>query len=185
MPQKVLIIDTSIMCVWIGIPGKETCGPDTDRWDKDRVETFLEKEIKDGATLVFPLASMIETGNHIAQAKTKQRRELALSLAEKMKMAADETTPWAAFTDQQDLWDSDGLKNLADEWPEMAVQGISLGDATIKTVADKYVRAGFYVEILTGDLGLKALEPAPPPPKRSRRRERGRRKRNNGKQKNG
>ena len=70
MPQKVLIIDTSIMCVWIGIPGKETCGPDTDRWDKELVEAFLVEEIKEGATLVFPLASMIETGNHIAQAKT-------------------------------------------------------------------------------------------------------------------
>ncbi|ASC71675.1 hypothetical protein XM38_026290 [Halomicronema hongdechloris C2206] len=55
--------------------------------------------LKKGATLVFPLASMIETGNHIAKTRTRQRRELAVSLAEKMKMAADETTPWAAFAD--------------------------------------------------------------------------------------
>lgn len=23
---KVLIFDTSILCVWLGVPGKETCG---------------------------------------------------------------------------------------------------------------------------------------------------------------
>ena len=26
--KKVLIIDTSIMCVWLQVPGKETCGKD-------------------------------------------------------------------------------------------------------------------------------------------------------------
>lgn len=184
MPQKVLIIDTSILCVWIGIPEKETCGPNHDKWDKERVEAFLEKEIGDGATLVLPLASIIETGNHIAQARTNRKRELAVLLADKMKMAAEEKTPWAAFTDQQDLWDSDGLRNLADEWPDLAVQGISLGDATIKSVADRYVRAGFLVEILTGDAGLKSLEPIPLP-KRSKRRERRRNQRGNGRQTNG
>ena len=46
MPQKVLIIDTSILCVWIGIPDKETCGSNNDKWDKERVETFLEKEVR-------------------------------------------------------------------------------------------------------------------------------------------
>jgi hypothetical protein len=184
MPQKVLIIDTSILCVWIGIPDKETCGPNHDKWDKERVEAFIQRETGDGAPLVLPLASIIETGNHIAQARTAQKRDLAISLSDKMKMAAEEKTPWAAFTDQQDLWDSDGLKKLADEWPDLAVQGISLGDATIKSVADRYVRAGFLVEILTGDVGLKSLEPMPLL-KRSKRHERRRNQRGNGRQTNG
>lgn len=87
-----------------------------------------------------------------------------------MKMAAEEETPWAAFTDQQDLWDPDGLKRLAEEWPTLAVQGVSLGDATIKSVAERYAKLGFYVEIL-GDAGLKSFEPVlPSKPKKRRER---------------
>ncbi len=169
MAQKVLIIDTSILCVWIGIPGKETCGSEADRWDKERVANLLDNETEAGATLVLPLASIIETGNHIAQSKSNQRRELAQSLAEKMRMAADEETPWAAFTDQQNLWDPTGLKNLAAEWPNLAVQGISLGDATIKSVAERYAKLGYHVEILTGDNGLKSFEPVEPSRLKKRR----------------
>lgn len=169
MPQKVVILDTSILCVWLGIPGKECCGPNSDRWDLPRLKSHLDQAIAAGATLVLPLASMIETGNHIAQLSSR-RRDLALALANMMKQAADETTPWAAFTRQQDLWDGAGLKQLADEWPGLAIQGVSLGDAAIKFVADHYVRLGFEVEILTGDKGLKALEPLPSPRRSGRRR---------------
>ncbi len=32
--KKVLILDTSILCVWLDVPGMDTCGPDDDKWDK-------------------------------------------------------------------------------------------------------------------------------------------------------
>jgi len=32
--KKVLIIDTSILCVYLGVPGKDTCGTDQNKWDK-------------------------------------------------------------------------------------------------------------------------------------------------------
>ncbi len=28
--KKVLIIDTSILCVWLEVPGKDSCGPKDD-----------------------------------------------------------------------------------------------------------------------------------------------------------
>ena len=65
--KKVLIIDTSILCCWIGVQRKETCGSDGDVWDKSRVDKQLKKDIKAGATLVLPLTTIIETGNHITQ----------------------------------------------------------------------------------------------------------------------
>jgi hypothetical protein len=68
------------------------------------------------------------------------------------------------------LWDTQGLKNLAAEWPELAKQKISIGDATIKSVAEYYAKTGFTVEILTGDVGLKAYQPATPVPTPRRRR---------------
>ena len=49
---------------------------------------------------------------------------------------------------------------------------MSLGDATIKDVAEYYAESGYKVEILTGDKGLKAYQPSAPA-KVPRRRQRG------------
>lgn len=116
------------------------------------------------------MAAIIETGNHIAQAATK-RYEIAQALAKIILKTAKEETPWAAFTEQSVLWDIiQGLKNLAAEWFELAQQKISIGDATIKSVAEYYARTGLKVEILTGDAGLKEYEPITSVPTPRRRR---------------
>ena len=160
--KKVLIMDTSILCVWLDVPGMETCGPDKDKWDKARVDEKINTEIETLATLVLPLATLIETGNHIAQAKYS-RRQRGDALGELMRLSADEQTPWAAFSDQDILWTPEKLKELADNWPALAEgQMLSLGDATIKDVAEYYAQMGWEVEILTGDQGLKAYEPTAP-----------------------
>jgi hypothetical protein len=169
--KKVLVIDTSILCVWLQVPGMDDCGPNNDSWDYARINQKIEQEIEKKVTLVLPLASIIETGNHISQA-LHSRRERALKLAEIMNNAADETSPWAAFSEQSVLWSPDKLKALAANWPDLATQKLSLGDATIKDVADYYAQAGYEVEILTGDQGLKAYQPAVPAEVPRRRRTR-------------
>ena len=162
--RKALIIDTSILCVWLGVRGKETCGSGSNQWDKARVDKLLENEKKDKSTvLVLPLATIVETGNHIAQASSK-RYDTAQASANLMKAAADETTPWAAFSDQSELWEAENLKKLADDWATLAAQKTSMGDATIKIVAEHYAQKGYQVKILTGDEGLKAYEPSTPHP---------------------
>ena len=60
--RKVLIIDTSILCVYLEVPGKETCGSGNNRWNKQRVVEILETEEKASTTFVLPLAAIIETG---------------------------------------------------------------------------------------------------------------------------
>ncbi|KJR97364.1 MAG: hypothetical protein VR68_13020 [Peptococcaceae bacterium BRH_c4a] len=158
MRKKILVVDTSFLCCWLGVPGKETCGKHDDVWDMARVIGLIDEEIEAGATLILPLATIIETGNHIAQAPHSQY-ELAKKLGEIMIKTADEESPWGAFTTQGELWENEGLKNLAHEWPELAVQKLTLGDASIKTVAEFYAKADFIIEILTGDEGLKAYQP--------------------------
>lgn len=64
--QKVLIIDTSILCVYLKVPNMEDCGPDNDKWDYNRVVRKINDEIINKSYLVFHLATLIETGNHIA-----------------------------------------------------------------------------------------------------------------------
>ncbi len=160
--KKVLVIDTSVLCVWLEVTGKTSCGSDNDRWDKARVDEKIKEEMKAGTTFVLPLASIIETGNHISQSAT-HRRERAVALADLMRKSADEETPWAAFSDQSILWTTEKLKGLADSWPTLADQKLSLGDATIKDVAEYYAQTGTtHVEILTGDQGLKAYQPLVP-----------------------
>jgi hypothetical protein len=162
MSRKVVIFDTSVLCCWLEVPGKDTCGPQHDAWDFKRIDKKIDEEKKKSSTFVLPLAAIIETGNHITQI-AGDRRILAQSLAELIKKTAAGTEPWAAFSQQSPLWDNKNLLKLADAWPDLAAQKLSIGDATIKDVADYYSASGCKVEILTGDQGLKMHEPAVPP----------------------
>jgi hypothetical protein len=54
------------------------------------------------------------------------------------------------------------MLSLARDWPALAASKMSLGDATIKYVADYYSEAGFNVRILTSDEALRAYEPKRP-----------------------
>lgn len=162
MAKKILILDTSVLCCLLDVAGKATCGPDGDKWDKDRIDKLLESEKE--ATIVLPLASIIETGNHIAQSGAR-RFETATAFCEKLKAVAEAKIPWAAFSEQAALWSPENLSRIAEDWPELAKSGFSMGDATIKDVAEYYGKTGMAVEIITGDSGLKAYQPTKPPPK--------------------
>lgn len=163
--RKVLLIDTSLLCVWLKVPGKETAG--NNKWDFESVNDKIKLEIEKGTTLVLPLATVIETGNHIAQAKTANsdsKRITSEKFAEIMIYAADEKSPWAAFREQIVLWEAEGLKNLADKFPNQAVEKTSMGDASIVILGWHYHEKGFHVEFLTDDNGLKSQEPPQPTP---------------------
>lgn len=171
--RKVLLIDTSLLCVWLKVPGKETAG--NNKWNFETVNDKIKLEIEKGTTLVLPLATVIETGNHIAQAKTTNpdsKRITSEKFAEIMIYAADEKSPWAAFREQIGLWETEGLKNLADKFPDQAVEKTSMGDASIVALGwHYYTQKGFHVEFLTDDEKLKSQEPPPPtlPTRRSSR----------------
>lgn len=167
MTRKILVLDTSVLCCLLGVSGKETCGPTENKWDKSRIVRLLSDE--KNAIVVLPLATIIETGNHIAQAASR-RFDSATEFCEKLKSVADGIIPWAAFSEQAELWSPDNLKRIAASWPREAASGLSIGDTTIKDVAEYYAKSGMLVEIVTGDEGLKAYQPAQPPmiPRRRR-----------------
>jgi hypothetical protein len=104
------------------------------------------------------LAVLIETGNHIAQC-SGDRFGLAGQLAQLLINAVNGSNPWVPFAGQDELWERDGLLRLAAAWPQLATGGTSIADATIKDVAEFYAEAGFAVEIVTGDEGLRAYTP--------------------------
>lgn len=158
MKKRVLIFDTSVLCVWLKVPGKETCGPEGNQLTFEIVDAKIEDEKRKGTTFVLPIASIIETGNHIAHS-AGDRHTVAHAFADIISATADQISPWAAFTEQSELWKKENLKVLADRWKESVVSGQSLGDASIVDVANYYASAEFEVEIFTGDEGLKAYEP--------------------------
>jgi hypothetical protein len=164
--RKVLLIDTSLLCVWLKVPGKETAG--NNKWDFELVNEKILTEIEKGTTLVLPLATVIETGNHISQAKntnSDSKRITSEEFAKIMIAAADEKSPWAAFREQIVLWEAEGLKNLAEKFPNQAVEKTSMGDASIVVLGWYYYQEkGFHVEFLTDDDRLKSQEPPQPQP---------------------
>lgn len=157
--KKVLIIDTSILCVWLQVTDMDRCGPNNDQWTYKRICDKITEEQKDGTTFILPMATIIETGNHIAHANG-DRHTMASKLADKIIDATNAASPWAAFTEQKELWNSEGLRALASHWEKTAISGQSLGDASIVDVANYYAKLGFEVEILTGDQDLKAYQPS-------------------------
>lgn len=159
--QRVLVIDTSILCCWLQINGKETSGPSDDIWDYNRVDNHINERLNDGWFLVLPLASLLETGNHIANS-AGLRFEQATELGNMLRKSANRDAPWAAFVDQAALFEQSKLIDIANNWPELAAGGMSIGDYLIVDVANYYARAGIEVELLTGDEGLKAYQPAVP-----------------------
>ena len=44
--SKVLIIDTSILYVYLKVPFMEECGPDHDKWNYSRVAEKIDNEIR-------------------------------------------------------------------------------------------------------------------------------------------
>ena len=42
--RKVLVIDTSVLCVWLKVPGKETCGPSNALVTYEIVSEKIEEE---------------------------------------------------------------------------------------------------------------------------------------------
>jgi len=69
--RKVLIIDTSVLCVYLGIPKMESCGKNSNYWDRDKIRRKLEEEEENQTVFILPLAAVIETGNHITQIKSE------------------------------------------------------------------------------------------------------------------
>jgi len=159
--KKLRVIDTSVLCVWLQVPGFGHCGPDEDRWNYDRINTELVRAEENGEEFILPLAVIIETGNHIAQS-TGDRYPTAQRLIDCIYKTANDQSPWTFFGQQTGLWEAEKLKELAEEWLNHVTAKSSMGDISIKQVADYYAKAGAEVSIFTGDSGLRAFQPTIP-----------------------
>lgn len=159
MNKKVIILDTSILCVWLRVPGMDKIEKDGEtKVTPADVENKISAETKAGCRIVLPLASIIETGNHITQIKGDPYNYIN-SFANLVHDSIDGRKPWDIFRNQSVLFSDEKLKELVDDWKKYGRQKLSIGDTSIKQVAEYYFDQGLEVEIYTGDSGLKAFEP--------------------------
>lgn len=167
MTGKVAIVDTSILCCWLNVPGRATAGSPPDVWDNERATREIDAALAEGFQLVMPVTSVIETGNHISHATT-ERFEKATEFVTFLNRASVGTEPWAPFSEQFGTLGA-SIGELAPNWPEAAARGVSLGDFLITSVADYYSLADFTVRIITTDQLLRSHVPLKPERKPRRR----------------
>jgi hypothetical protein len=150
--KRLAIVDTSILCVWLRVPGVETCG----EWDYVKVKGLIDGKLADNVGLVLPYPTLVEVGNHIANAPS-HRFDAAKRFSDLAKEAVSGNRPWTVFSRQLDLLDDQRLRHILDQFPGNAAKGISLADVAILSVASFYRGLGYQVEVLTGDENLAAL----------------------------
>lgn len=154
MTATVVFVDTSVLVEILEVPGKSQHGPAIKSEFRDRLQA--------GESLLLPTATIIETGNHIAQLRDgRQRRTFAEQFSKLLRATAADNAPWVLNAAR---WDTALLTAICDgargcpALPEMASQGVGTGDVSILAEAEAYARrvARVEVRIWTLDQGLLA-----------------------------
>jgi hypothetical protein len=119
--MNIRFIDTSIMTNLLKIPFR--CE------NAQEVSVEFETAIRADERLVLPLATIIETGNHIAHINDGNiRRKIANNFSDFIRASLDNESPW--FYDSFELSKED-LLYIADNLPQKAMAQIGLGDISI------------------------------------------------------
>ena len=143
MNRTVVFLDTSVLVEVLGVPGK------SQRPDEIRLE--LRERTAAGESLILPTASIIETGNHIAQlGNGTERRTLAERFVRVLHSTIGEAAPWVLNGAR---WDADLLTAICGgargcpPLPEMASQRVGAGDISILAEAEAYAARVTHVEV--------------------------------------
>lgn len=118
--RSICLMDTSVFCNWLKIPGRDQ--------DREEVIGRIEQYVKDGTTLLLPIAAIIETGNHIAHvADGNSRREAAQRFVKAVGDAIDGEAPWTPTP----VFEIETLRTWLAEFPDCATVRRGFGDLTI------------------------------------------------------
>ena len=144
--MQVIFIDTSIMANILDIPFMNE--------ERSKVMEKLQDMINNSNkyTLILPLATIIETGNHIAHIKDGTiRREKAYKMAELLQKTANNEAPWEWYG--RELEDKD-LMDIAQKFPNAAMtMKMGIGDLSIIKAYEKYKKnTNSYIKVMIWSL---------------------------------
>lgn len=126
--MNVRFIDTSVMANMLKIPGR--CN------DAESVQEEFKQVLEAKEVLILPIATIIETGNHIAHiTDSNARRNIAGKFGEYLRKTAEGEAPWQLYGIEID---KEGLLYLADHIEENASRKIGIGDMSIIHAYDQY-----------------------------------------------
>ena len=84
--RTIWFIDTSVLCELVRVPGKDQ--------QHKAIAAEFKKRIHDGDRFIIPITAVVETGNHICNAKVGDRRGAAGRFSGFLKSVVDGTVPW-------------------------------------------------------------------------------------------
>lgn len=114
------ILDTSVFVEILRVPVKAK------RWAATADE--LREKIKAEESLFLPMATIIETGNHIGQnGDGRERRDAAERFVEQVRLALAGESPFQPM----DFLEAAQLHQWLTEFPDQASRGSELGDLAI------------------------------------------------------
>lgn len=126
--MNVRFIDTSVMMNLLEVPGR--CA------DSQMIKDEFRQIIDNKEVLILPIATIIETGNHIAHISNgNSRRTIASKFGEFLRKTAEGEAQWKLYGIELD---KEGLVYLADHIEENAMQQVGVGDMSIIHEYEQY-----------------------------------------------
>ena len=147
--MTICIIDTSIFCNILKVPGKSQ--------DYSSVMHLMKEKIQRDESLLLPMTSIIETGNHIAQnGDGRQRRSCAEEFIKQLQGAIAGEAPWTPMKS----FEIEKFLCWLGEFPDSAMKGVGFGDLSIIKDWEELQRihSGQRVYIWTLDNDLKGYD---------------------------
>ena len=118
--SDIVLVDTSILVNVLGVPTKSD--------QQDEVTDAMTRHVERGDMLVLPAATVLETGNHIAQnGDGNQRRACAMALQAVVEQAI-EGMPWQLVPLPENPV---RFASLLTDFPNCAMRGVGFGDLSI------------------------------------------------------
>ncbi len=147
-------VDTSVLCELLEVPGKSS--PER----AAALKQEADRRYRDGERFVIPITTVIETGNHIAQADGN-RFEVAGRLVRLLQLAVAEQSPWRVL---QTTLGPEFLSSLCagdstgQSLPALAAARVGAGDIALLVERDQLLAgsAAASVQVWTLDVGLAA-----------------------------
>jgi len=120
--RKIILVDTSVFVNILDIPGLNQ--------NRNNTIKQLRIYVKDTAcNLLLPVATIIESGNHIAKLSDgRQRRRFASIFCSEVTKAIDGMAQWQAMRPPT----SQDIKEWMATFPDSAMRQVSMGDISIK-----------------------------------------------------
>ncbi len=119
--KAICLVDTTIFLEALNVPSKAN--------QHTAITNQIEAKIRNKESLFLSMATVLETGNHIAQnGDGNQRRQCAERFVKQVQKAIDGGSPFKPIN----FLEANDMRRWLAEFPDWAMQGQGLGDLSIK-----------------------------------------------------